>query len=59
MVTDGTIYMCYVTDVLMTLPIITIDYASGTLSSLHLSKKSIPRVLEDNMVPDEPKNGVR
>ena len=35
------------------------DLTSGTLSRLHLSSKSLPGVLEDMEVPDEPGGGVK
>ena len=35
------------------------DLTSEALSRLHLSSKSLPGVLEDMEVPDEPGGGVR
>ena len=35
------------------------DLASGTMSRLHLSSKSLPGVLEDISIPDGPGDGVR
>ena len=35
------------------------DWMSGTKSRLYLSSKSLPGVLEEIEVPDEPGDGVR